>query len=160
MAMRRIRKEIECLDKDPNPYLAINPSKESLYKWKASVMGPENTPYYGGVFHLDIQIPERYPFEPPKLYFKTRIYHPNIDWNTGFVSLELLGRGWSPAIDIKSALEMVRIIMEEPDPDNPIFNHEQIKISRLCMVNRNMFNETARRWTLYYALRNTPEGAF
>ena len=120
MAIRRIRKEIECLDKDPNPYLTIKPSQKSLFKWD----GPENSPYYGWVFYLDIQILEIYPFKPPKLYFKTRIYHPSIDWKTGYVCLELLDRGWSPAIDIKSGIEMLRIILEEPDTDNPIFNNE------------------------------------
>lgn len=133
MAIRRIRREIEYLDKDLNPYIAIKPSQASLFKWTGSVMCPENSPYYGGVFHIDIQIPDCYPFKPPKLYFKTRIYHPNIDWNTGFVSLELLDRLWNPQIFIKSAIEMVRIIMEEPDPDNPIFNIEQIRIAKICM---------------------------
>ena len=46
---------------------------------EASLLGPKGTPYDDGVFKLEIAIPERYPFEPPKMRFVTPIYHPNVD---------------------------------------------------------------------------------
>jgi ubiquitin-protein ligase len=45
----------------------------------AVIQGPTGTPYEGGAFKLEILVPDRYPFEPPKIRFSTPIYHPNID---------------------------------------------------------------------------------
>jgi ubiquitin-protein ligase len=53
------------------------------------ISGPEQTPYSGGLFKLQITIPERYPFEPPKVRFDTPIYHPNIDTG-GRICLNIL----------------------------------------------------------------------
>lgn len=53
------------------------------------IIGSEGTPYHGGVFDLTVTIPDRYPFEPPKVVFKTPIYHPNID-NAGRICLDTL----------------------------------------------------------------------
>ena len=47
------------------------------------IKGPEGTVYDGGVFDIDIVIPAPYPFEPPKMKFLTKIWHPNISSQTG-----------------------------------------------------------------------------
>lgn len=39
----------------------------------------ENAPYNKGAFRIEINFPAEYPFKPPKIAFKTKIYHPNID---------------------------------------------------------------------------------
>ncbi|KAI8867485.1 hypothetical protein GQ42DRAFT_126667, partial [Ramicandelaber brevisporus] len=52
-----------------------------LFLIGTGVIGPDDTPYAGGHFDLDITIPETYPNEPPHVKFVTPIYHMNIDEN-------------------------------------------------------------------------------
>jgi hypothetical protein len=52
-----------------------------------TITGPEGTPYEGGVFDVDVIIPTEYPFEPPKMKFITKIWHPNVSSQTGAICL-------------------------------------------------------------------------
>lgn len=90
----RIRKEITMLTNDPPPGVVFFPvgsddGKEILDKFEAQITGPEETPYSEGIFRLEVSIPPRYPFEPPKVRFMTPIYHPNID-DGGRICLDTL----------------------------------------------------------------------
>jgi hypothetical protein len=54
---------------------------------KGNIKGPEGTVYDGGIFYVDIIIPPQYPFEPPKMKFITKVFHPNISSQTGAICL-------------------------------------------------------------------------
>ena len=41
--------------------------------------GPPDSPFAGGEFTLEIYLPDEYPLVPPKVLFRTKLYHPNID---------------------------------------------------------------------------------
>ena len=77
-----------------------------FYKWQAMIMGPEDSPYAGGVFFLDISFPQDYPFKPGKLIFRTRIYHPNVRTD-GHLSLDILHALWSPALSTARVLQTI-----------------------------------------------------
>ncbi len=51
-----------------------------LFQWTAVLQGPMDSPYAGGLFSIDIQIPLEYPLSPPAIKFSTPICHPNIHW--------------------------------------------------------------------------------
>lgn len=54
-------------------------------------------PYEKGAFRIEITFPADYPFKPPKITFKTKIYHPNID-EKGQVCLPIISpENWKPA---------------------------------------------------------------
>uniref|UniRef100_A0A182MVI4 E2 ubiquitin-conjugating enzyme n=1 Tax=Anopheles culicifacies TaxID=139723 RepID=A0A182MVI4_9DIPT len=77
----------------------------SMFHWQATIMGPPDSPYQGGVFFLTIHFPTDYPFKPPKVAFTTRIYHPNINSN-GSICLDILRSQWSPALTISKGVRM------------------------------------------------------
>ena len=90
-------------------------------------MGPEGSPYQGGLFSLNIHFPTDYPFKPPKINFVTRIYHPNINQN-GAICLDILKDQWSPALTISKGKNKLKYIvllsisslLTDPNPDDPL----------------------------------------
>ena len=63
------------------------PGKPGWRHLVGTINGPDGTCYDGGVFDVDILIPCEYPFEPPKMRFITKIWHPNVSSQTGAICL-------------------------------------------------------------------------
>lgn len=59
-------------------------------------MGPEDTPYYGGIFRVKLVLPSDFPKSPPKGYCITKIFHPNIS-EKGEICVNTLKKDWNPA---------------------------------------------------------------
>ena len=64
--------------------------------WHANIRGPENTPYHGAVFHLEIKFPDNYPHNPPSVTLLTPLpEHPNVFNNGTTLCLDMLQTGAS-----------------------------------------------------------------
>ena len=147
MSHKRIQKELNDLELESFPNFSAGPiNRADLHLWQGSIMGPTDSPFYGGVFFLDIRFPTDYPFKPPKLTFKTRIYHPNINSN-GSICLDILKDQWSPALTISKVLLSLLSLLTDPNPDDPLVP----EIAHIYKNNRNKYNETAREWTQKFA---------
>merc|ERR1711916_195888 len=147
MALRRIQRELQDLQVDPPTSCSAGPKDESdLYNWQATIMGPEDSPYAGGVFTLAIQFPSDYPFKPPKVQFTTKIYHPNINSNGG-ICLDILKSQWSPALTISKVLLSICSLLTDPNPDDPLVP----EIARIYKSDPDRYAKTAKEWTAKYA---------
>jgi ubiquitin-conjugating enzyme (huntingtin interacting protein 2) len=80
--------------------------------------------YEGGTFHIDIQIGASYPFEPPKMKFLTKVWHPNVSSQTGAICLDVLKDQWSPALTLKTALLSCQALLAAPEPDGEDVDEE------------------------------------
>ncbi|KAJ4461458.1 putative Ubiquitin-conjugating enzyme E2 4 [Paratrimastix pyriformis] len=147
MALRRIRKELLDLRKDPPVNCSAGPLDENdLFHWQATIMGPPDSPYAGGVFFVNIHFPTDYPFKPPKVAFTTKVYHPNININ-GSICLDILRDQWSPALTISKVLLSICSLLTDPNPDDPL----SPEIAHVYKADRARYEHTAREWTRKYA---------
>lgn len=95
--MARISKELVDFNRSTDADRAgitLETVKESLANLRATIRGPTGTPYEGGVFVVQITVPSTYPFEPPKMKFETRVWHPNVSSQTGAICLSTLKDDW------------------------------------------------------------------
>tara|TARA_B110001454_G_scaffold216482_1_gene239830 strand:- start:141 stop:587 length:447 start_codon:yes stop_codon:yes gene_type:complete len=145
-SLKRITREFSNFNKDPPTNCSAGPEGDDLYHWTATIMGPEGSPYYGGVFYLNITFPSNYPFKPPKIAFVTKIYHPNIN-SSGGICLDILKDNWSPALTISKVLLSICSLLTDPNPDDPLVP----EIAKKFKDNRVQYEITAREWTQCYA---------
>ena len=146
-AVKRISKELKDLGKDPPAGCSAGPvDDEDMYQWQASIVGPDDSCYTGGVFFLNIHFPTDYPFKPPKITFQTKIYHPNINSN-GSICLDILKDQWSPALTISKVLLSISSLLTDPNPDDPLVP----EIAKLYKENKTAYEEKASEWTRKYA---------
>ena len=146
MAIRRINKERDDFLKDCPYNTRASPFEDDIFTWNATIIGPEGSPYSGGFFHLMIHFPIEYPFKPPRIYFKTKIYHPNINSNGG-ICLDILKDQWSPALTISKVLLSICSLLDQPNSDDPLVPH----IAEEYKKDINLFNKNASLWTKKYA---------
>jgi ubiquitin-conjugating enzyme E2 D len=167
MALRRLKKDLNAMTKNKKDkdmlssmdnisagpieikHIDINGNvqiKQNMFHWKATIIGPSETPYAGGLFKLDLTFPTDYPFKPPHVKFDTKIYHPNVN-SSGSICLNILKTKWSPALDVERLLLSISSLLSEPNPSDPL----DIDIGQLYTSNYPVFVERALRWTQLYA---------
>ncbi|KAF5948636.1 hypothetical protein HYC85_014593 [Camellia sinensis] len=116
---RRIIKETQRLLSEPAPGISASPSEDNMRYFNVMILGPTQSPYEGGVFKLELFLPEEYPMAAPKVRFLTKIYHPNID-KLGRICLDILKDKWSPALQIRTVLLSIQALLSAPNPDDPL----------------------------------------
>jgi len=110
------------------------------------ILGPQQSPYEGGVYKLELFLPEEYPMAAPKVRFLTKIYHPNID-KLGRICLDILKDKWSPALQIRTVLLSIQALLSAPNPDDPLAEN----VAKHWKENEAEAVSVAKEWTRMYA---------
>jgi len=144
---RRIQKELIDLKKNPIPGIHASPKSDSdLHEWEATIEGPADSPYEGGTFCIDISFPPSFPFRPPKVRFRTKIYHCNIT-RSGIICLDILKGQWSPVLTLNKLLLSILALLTDPNPSDPLVP----EVANLLRSDKASHDANAREWTARYA---------
>ena len=145
----RIRDEYFKVREDRNPYISVCLDQNNLWKWRCSLVGPEDTPYSGGLFLISIEFKDDYPVSPPSIFFQTPIYHPNIASN-GAVCISLLDKDYRPSLLIAQILICIVSLMANPRPDD--FMPDRAEIAMQLTNDKPAYEKTARDYTARHAM--------
>jgi len=127
----------------------INP--EDIIDIQADVVGPIDTPYEGGVFRCVLKIDNEFPNKPPKGYFLTKIFHPNIATN-GEICVNTLKKDWDPKNwSIYHIFEVIKCLLIVPFPESSLNDDA----ARMFMDNYDEYLKRAKIYTAIHAKRKT-----
>ena len=128
-------------------YIDNEDGDNSVSEVHAMITGPEGTPFHGGKFHMKLILSADYPASPPRGYFLTKIYHPNVASN-GDICVNTLKRDWTPEVTFKHILQVIRCLLIVPFPESSL-NDEA---GKLFMEDYDDFARRARIMTEVHAL--------
>ena len=144
--IKRLNQELKDLQENPVENCSAGPINNNIKEWQATIFGPSDTPYQGGVFTVLIKFTDQYPFKPPLVYFKTPIFHCNIN-KRGGICLDILSKNWSPVLTISKLLLSICSLLSEPNPNDPLVPG----IADLYLNNREVHDFRAKEYTSMYA---------
>uniref|UniRef100_A0A7S1Q646 E2 ubiquitin-conjugating enzyme n=1 Tax=Neobodo designis TaxID=312471 RepID=A0A7S1Q646_NEODS len=144
-AARAIMRQVQEIITNPVEGVNLKPT-EDLAEIEADVRGPEGTPFAGGNFQVSLILGEDYPAAPPKGYFRTKIFHPNVS-EKGEICVNTLKKDWSPELGLRHVLTVIRCLLIEPNPESAL-NEEA---GRLLLEDYDAFAKRAKMMTGVHA---------
>lgn len=110
----------------PPEGIKIHINEADITDIQATIEGPEGTPYEGGRFRVKIVLSENYPSSPPKGFFVTKIFHPNVD-KKGSICVNTLKKDWKKEYGITHVLTVIKCLLIHPNPASAL-NEEAGKL--------------------------------
>jgi len=126
--------------------------ESNILNWKGKIC-TDQPPYNLGAFEIEINFPAEYPFKPPKITFKTKIYHPNID-EKGQVCLPIISpENWKPATKTDQVIQALVALVNMPEPEHPLRGD----LAEEYTKNKKAFFQKAADFTKKHAAQRPPE---
>ncbi|CAL8105026.1 unnamed protein product [Calicophoron daubneyi] len=150
--VKRISKEIHEVLSSPIEGVQVIVNDQDLTDIQAIIDGPTDTPYEGGKFRIKLVISDGYPNNPPKGYFFTKVFHPNIAPLTGEICVNTLKRDWKSDLGLRHILLTIKCLLMDPNPESAL-NEEA---GRLLLEDYDEYVAQARLYTDIHARHHFP----
>lgn len=157
---KRLFRDLKKIKEETSSLYTFHPTYDHPYTWEATLIGPENSPYKGGIFHINFNFYGDYPYRPPTFEFSTKLFNRYF-WNDFHFDisfhkelLKVLGRDkWTPDLWVYNTLDLI----------NSVFNDELDVGCNISVIvdgitsydaylnNREKYEKIAREWTKQYA---------
>ncbi|KAI9483007.1 MAG: ubiquitin-conjugating enzyme/RWD-like protein [Benjaminiella poitrasii] len=145
-ALKRIVKELRNLQEKPIEDIQVITNEANLTEIQAWIRGPDSTPYEEGYFKVKLNIDEGFPDTPPKGYFVTKIFHPNVS-TAGEICVNTLKKDWKSELGIEHILLTIKCLLIVPNPESAL-NEEA---GRLLLEQYEDYAKRARLYTSIHA---------
>lgn len=117
--LNRLIKEVKEYTKAPVSDIKLQVNEENFTDLRAEIAGPAETPFHGGLFQMKLVFGPDFPSAPPKGYFITPIFHPNVAKN-GEICVNTLKKDWKSDCKLSHILMVVRCLLIEPNPESAL----------------------------------------
>jgi ubiquitin-conjugating enzyme E2 Z len=110
----------------------------NMLKGYAMIIGPHDTPYFGGYYFFELNYPPNYPYSPPHVVFCTNAekirFNPNL-YTNGKVCLSILntwrGEQWTSCQSISSILlTLCTVLKKDPLLNEPGITKEHLDFKK------------------------------
>ncbi|KAI4363948.1 hypothetical protein MLD38_020103 [Melastoma candidum] len=146
IVIKQLAKELKNLDDSPPEGIEVAVNDDNFSTIYADIEGPAGTPYENGLFRMKLILSQDFPQSPPKGYFLTKIFHPNIALN-GEICVNTLKKDWNPSLGLRHVLVVVRCLLIEPFPESAL--NEQA--GKMLLENYDEYARHARLLTGIHA---------
>ncbi|CAL9088047.1 unnamed protein product [Musa textilis] len=150
--IKQLARELKNLDESPPEGIKVVVNDDDFTTIFADIEGPAGTPYENGTFRMKLLLSHDFPQSPPKGYFLTKIFHPNIATN-GEICVNTLKKDWNPSLGLRHVLIVVRCLLIEPFPESAL--NEQA--GKMLLENYEEYAKHARLYTGIHALKPKPK---
>lgn len=151
--IRGVVKEMQDLVNNPPEGIKVQINEEDVTDIQAFIDGPAGTPYFGGVFKVKLTLGKGFPQEPPKAYFLTKIFHPNVAAN-GEICVNTLKKDWKSDLGIKHILLTVKCLLIVPNAESAL-NEEA---GKLLLEHYDDYSQRAKMMTEIHAQQHKCKG--
>ena len=148
-ANKRLEKELQRIKEQSTEGIYIDLEHTTTFHWRASIEGPEGTPFEGGDFVVTMTFPQQYPFKPPTVKFETKMFHPNV-YKGGDICLDILAGQWQPTYTGEKTLLSIQSLFTDPNPASPANG----AAGQMYSKDRKKYNLEVKKYTEKHASAN------
>lgn len=145
-AIKSLTKEFAYLSAQPPEGIKLLLNDGNISEIQAWIQGPDGTPFSGGSFKVKLILPSEFPSVPPKGFFITKIFHPNVS-KVGEICVSTLKKDWKKELGIGHVLLTIKCLLIAPNAESAL-NEEA---GRLLLEDYNAYAKHAQLMTTIHA---------